>query len=97
MKIEVIHTCAAVASLPLWGSAGAAAPQYLETPPQAKPRVVVTADPELDDSNSMVRFLLDAPDFRIEGWSTQAASSIGPATARAPGSRCRGASTTGSG
>jgi len=35
------------------------------TPP--KPRVVVTADPELDDSNSLVRYLLHSPDFRTEG------------------------------
>ncbi len=33
----------------------------------ARPRVVVTADPELDDSNSLVRFLLHATDFRTEG------------------------------
>jgi hypothetical protein len=56
-------------------SAGAAAmasqapgkPRYLETAPGAKPRVVITADPELDDSNSMVRFLLYSSDFRVEG------------------------------
>jgi hypothetical protein len=35
------------------------------TPPE--PRVVVTADPELDDSNSLVRYLLHSPDFRTEG------------------------------
>ncbi|WP_395407398.1 DUF1593 domain-containing protein [Pseudoduganella sp. UC29_106] len=44
-----------------------AKPQYLETPPNEKPRVVITADPELDDSNSMVRFLLYSSDFRTEG------------------------------
>src|SRR5688500_11831358 len=33
----------------------------------AKPRVVVTADPELDDSNSLVRYLLYSTDFRTEG------------------------------
>ena len=32
-----------------------------------KPRIVVTADPELDDSNSLVRYLLHATDFRTEG------------------------------
>jgi len=32
-----------------------------------KPRVVVTADPELDDSNSLVRYLLHSADFRTEG------------------------------
>lgn len=33
----------------------------------AKPRTIVTCDPELDDSNSMVRFLLHATDFQIDG------------------------------
>ena len=37
------------------------------TPAQEKPRIIVTADPELDDNNSMIRFLLHATDFRIEG------------------------------
>jgi hypothetical protein len=33
----------------------------------ATPRVVVTTDPELDDSNSLIRFLLYSTDFRVEG------------------------------
>lgn len=36
-------------------------------PPTLKPRVVVTTDPELDDSNSLVRYLLFSTDFRTEG------------------------------
>ncbi|WP_218018770.1 nucleoside hydrolase-like domain-containing protein [Novosphingobium rosa] len=40
---------------------------YLETPPGQKPRVVITADPELDDNNSMIRYLLRSSDFRTEG------------------------------
>ena len=32
-----------------------------------KPRIVITADPELDDSNSMIRFLLYGTDVKIEG------------------------------
>ncbi|HTK48301.1 MAG TPA: nucleoside hydrolase-like domain-containing protein [Gemmatimonadaceae bacterium] len=32
-----------------------------------KPRVVVTTDPELDDSNSLLRYLLYGTDFRTEG------------------------------
>jgi hypothetical protein len=36
-------------------------------PPLQKPRVVVTADPELDDSNSLLRYLLYSTDFRTEG------------------------------
>ena len=34
---------------------------------QVKPRTIVTCDPELDDNNSMVRFLLHATDFQIDG------------------------------
>ncbi len=34
---------------------------------QSKPRVVVTTDPELDDSNSLIRFLLYSTDLKIEG------------------------------
>src|SRR6186997_2958914 len=38
------------------------------TAPNArKPRVVVTTDPELDDSNSLLRYLLYSTDFRTEG------------------------------
>ena len=32
-----------------------------------KPRIVLTADPELDDSNSLLRYLLYSTDFRTEG------------------------------
>jgi hypothetical protein len=49
--------CATVAPRP----SGEATSQAL------RPRVVVTADPELDDSNSLVRYLLHATDFRTEG------------------------------
>src|SRR5258705_5678797 len=31
------------------------------------PSVVVTADPELDDANSLIRYLLYSSDFRTEG------------------------------
>jgi len=31
----------------------------------AKPRIVVTADPELDDNNSLIRFLLYSSDLDI--------------------------------
>ncbi|MDX8339414.1 DUF1593 domain-containing protein [Draconibacterium sp. IB214405] len=34
---------------------------------QSKPRTIVTCDPELDDNNSMIRFLLHATDFQIDG------------------------------
>ncbi|MEX2152247.1 MAG: nucleoside hydrolase-like domain-containing protein [Gemmatimonadaceae bacterium] len=36
-------------------------------PNAQKPRVVVTTDPELDDSNSLIRYLLYSTDFRTEG------------------------------
>ena len=32
-----------------------------------KPRMVVTCDPELDDNNSLIRFLLFSTDFDVEG------------------------------
>jgi hypothetical protein len=32
-----------------------------------KPRIVITCDPELDDSNSLVRFLLYSTDVKVEG------------------------------
>jgi hypothetical protein len=34
---------------------------------QTKPRIIITADPELDDANSLIRFLLYSTDFKIEG------------------------------
>lgn len=32
-----------------------------------KPRIIITADPELDDNNSMIRFLLYSSDVQVEG------------------------------
>src|SRR5947209_5079852 len=34
---------------------------------QRRPRVVITADPELDDSNTIIRAILYSSDFQIEG------------------------------
>jgi hypothetical protein len=34
---------------------------------QSKPRIIITADPELDDANSLIRFLLYSTDVKIEG------------------------------
>jgi len=34
---------------------------------QAKPRVVITADPELDDNNTLIRAILYSSDLKIEG------------------------------
>ena len=33
----------------------------------SKPRVIITCDPELDDLNSMIRFLLFSTDYQVEG------------------------------
>lgn len=44
-----------------------ALPHYLETPGGEKPRVVITTDPELDDLNTLIRYLLYSADFRTEG------------------------------
>ncbi len=42
--------------------AGAASPE-----PGARPRLVITADPELDDNNTLIRALLYSPDVELEG------------------------------
>jgi hypothetical protein len=34
---------------------------------EARPRIIVTADPELDDNNSLIRFLLYSSDVTVEG------------------------------
>ncbi len=34
---------------------------------QSKPRIIITADPELDDNNSLIRFLLYSTDLQIDG------------------------------
>src|SRR5687768_13380744 len=33
----------------------------------SKPRIIVTCDPELDDNNSLLRFLLYSTDFDVQG------------------------------
>jgi hypothetical protein len=38
-----------------------------DTTAASKPRVVVTTDPELDDANSLIRYLLYSTDFKTEG------------------------------
>ena len=35
--------------------------------PIDKPRIIITTDPELDDNNSMIRFLLFSTDYDVEG------------------------------
>src|SRR5262245_32304298 len=34
---------------------------------EPRPRIVITCDPELDDNNSLIRFLLYSSDLQIEG------------------------------
>ena len=58
LLLLVMDGCATASSRPTSG---------VETASTRKPRVVVTADPELDDSNSLVRYLLHSTDFRTEG------------------------------
>lgn len=63
--------CLAI-TLVLAATAGCAPPQgqgsnAREGEDAPKPRVVVTTDPELDDSNSLIRYLLYSTDFRTEG------------------------------
>lgn len=41
--------------------------RYLETPIGRKPRVIITADPELDDSNSLIRYVLHSTDYTTLG------------------------------
>ncbi len=49
-------------------SVAASSSQDLGTVPTGRrPRVVVTTDPELDDSNSLIRYLLFSTDVRTEG------------------------------
>jgi len=47
--------------------AGAQPTSRAQTTATAKPRVVITADPELDDVNTLIRALLYSTDFTIEG------------------------------
>ena len=42
-------------------------PVRAQGPDAARPRVVITADPELDDTNTLIRALLYSSDFTIEG------------------------------
>src|SRR5438105_692557 len=63
------HFILALLAVTLGGGA-ARSPQLSSVtaaPVPQRPRVVVTADPELDDSNSLVRYLLYSTDFQTEG------------------------------
>ena len=45
----------------------AALAQAQQSSRPAKPRVVITADPELDDNNTLIRAILYTTDFQVEG------------------------------
>jgi len=53
------------AALTLAAAVSVTAQQRSSAP--VKPRVVITADPELDDNNTLIRAILYSSDFRIEG------------------------------
>jgi|SoiMethySBSTD1v2_1073268.scaffolds.fasta_scaffold00238_18 cellulose-binding protein len=40
---------------------------FAQQPPDRKPRVVITSDPELDDLNTLIRALLYSSEFKIDG------------------------------
>ncbi|MBB3837768.1 hypothetical protein FHS57_001765 [Runella defluvii] len=46
-------------------SVGLVTPVWSQVEP--KPRIIITADPELDDNNSLIRFILYSTDVQIEG------------------------------
>ena len=69
----------ATSSLPIASGADASAGYH--------PRVVVTTDPELDDANSLIRYLLYSTDVRTEGliyassgFHWKGDGTVGPAT-----------------
>ena len=61
LLVAVLAGCATTASGPRGD-----VPRIAESDVR-KPRVLVTTDPELDDSNSLLRYLLYSTDFRTEG------------------------------
>jgi hypothetical protein len=60
------YTCGWLAALVLIPIAVAATPANQEDG-NAKPRVVITADPELDDNNTIIRAILYSSDVKFEG------------------------------
>ena len=53
-----------LALIPLVAVAG---PPYQPNAEADRPRVVITADPELDDNNTIIRAILYSSDVRLEG------------------------------
>ena len=67
VRINYLHPMVAARCLValLLLALGGVTPSASQAP--QKPRVVVTTDPELDDANSLIRYLLYSTDFRTEG------------------------------
>ena len=72
MQIKITHVtvkrlCCWATLLALMPLAAFARPTHEGGNPDAKPRVVITADPELDDNNTIIRAILYSSDVRLEG------------------------------
>ncbi len=68
MKANTLkRACGWAVSLALMPLAALAAPVPREGRETAKPRVVITADPELDDNNTIIRAILYSADVNFEG------------------------------
>src|SRR5215831_6565142 len=66
LSLVVIPICISV----IWASIklpARAAPIHASDAETAKPRVVITADPELDDNNTIIRAILYSSDVKFEG------------------------------
>ena len=96
MTRSFVFWCAAVVGIGgLAGCASSAvhATNGLPRVPDRKPRVVVTTDPELDDSNFLIRYLLHSTDFRTEGRVYASSQFHWKETAPAGNGRCPTGST----
>ena len=67
MHINVSHLCRIAAALGLMPLATLGAHAQTRRAEPAKPRVVITADPELDDNNTDIRAILYSSDVTFEG------------------------------
>ncbi len=72
MHMKITHlmlkpTCGWALALALAPLAAFAAPVHNGGRATAKPRVVITADPELDDNNTIIRAILYSSDVKFEG------------------------------
>src|SRR5579863_5716109 len=67
MRIGISHVCGWAAGLALMPLAAVATPANERDGEEAKPRVVITADPELDDNNTIIRAILYSSDVKFEG------------------------------